>query len=145
MAQNNEGQEQRKVDGKENESNTPDFILAQYLESCLTAFNTATQQRENWYGRDPRPNSISSRGTFCSSAKGHNNSLFTNHHRYTSTNNPQGRGKMKPSERIYQLVKEEIKGSDGLFLSIEMSDRITLKMILRYLDEQSEKERHEKA
>ncbi len=40
---------------KENESNTPDFILAQYLESCLTAFNTATQQRDNWYGRDPRP------------------------------------------------------------------------------------------
>jgi len=40
---------------KENDSNTPDFILAQYLISCLDAFNQAVQQRENWYGRDPRP------------------------------------------------------------------------------------------
>lgn len=40
---------------KENESNTPDFILAMYLENCLKAFNEATGQRENWYGRDPRP------------------------------------------------------------------------------------------
>jgi len=39
----------------ENESNTPDWILAQYLISCLAAFTRATQQRENWYGRDPRP------------------------------------------------------------------------------------------
>ena len=36
-------------------SNTPDFILAQYLKICLDAFDTATQQREHWYGRDPRP------------------------------------------------------------------------------------------
>ena len=41
----------------ENESNTPDYILAQYLISCLSAFTQATQQRENWYGRDPRPSS----------------------------------------------------------------------------------------
>jgi hypothetical protein len=40
---------------KENESNTPDFILAQYMASCLAAFTTAVQLRENWYGRDPRP------------------------------------------------------------------------------------------
>ena len=39
----------------ENDSNTPDFILAQYLMGCLQAYNTATQQRETWYGRDPRP------------------------------------------------------------------------------------------
>ena len=39
----------------ENTSNTPDFILAQYLTSCLLAFDTATQQRANWYGHDPRP------------------------------------------------------------------------------------------
>ena len=36
-------------------SNTPDSVLAQYLESCLLAFDTAVQQRENWHGRDPRP------------------------------------------------------------------------------------------
>ena len=39
----------------ENASNTPDYILAQYLIACLSAFNVATQQRETWYGRDPRP------------------------------------------------------------------------------------------
>ena len=43
---------------KENASNTPDFILAQYIESSLTAFETATQQRETWYGRDARPSPI---------------------------------------------------------------------------------------
>ena len=37
---------------EENISNTPDFILAQYMKACLDAFNTATQQRETWYGRD---------------------------------------------------------------------------------------------
>ena len=36
----------------ENESNTPDFILAQYLVGCLSAWNTAVQQREKWYGRN---------------------------------------------------------------------------------------------
>lgn len=40
---------------KENESNTPDFILAQYIEGALAAFTTAVQQRETWYGRDARP------------------------------------------------------------------------------------------
>jgi len=38
----------------ENASNTPDFILAQYLLGCLAAWNTAVQQRETWYGRDSR-------------------------------------------------------------------------------------------
>lgn len=40
---------------QENASNTPDFILAQYLSACLLAFETAIQQREAWYGRDARP------------------------------------------------------------------------------------------
>lgn len=35
----------------ENESNTPDLILAEYLNACLASFNVATQQREKWYGR----------------------------------------------------------------------------------------------
>lgn len=39
----------------ENASNTPDYILAQYLLGCLAAFNTAVQQRETHCGRDPRP------------------------------------------------------------------------------------------
>lgn len=40
---------------RENASNTPDWILAQYIEGCLLSFETATQQREAFYGRDPRP------------------------------------------------------------------------------------------
>ena len=40
---------------QENESNTPDYILAQYLLGCLSAWNRAIQQRETWYGRDARP------------------------------------------------------------------------------------------
>ena len=39
----------------ENQSNTPDYILAQYMHACLLAFTTAVQQRETWYGRDARP------------------------------------------------------------------------------------------
>ena len=39
----------------ENGSNTPDFILANYLQDCLRIFNVTVQQRENWYGRDPKP------------------------------------------------------------------------------------------
>lgn len=39
----------------ENDSNTPDWILAQFLIGCLSRFNQAVQQREKWYGRDPRP------------------------------------------------------------------------------------------
>lgn len=45
---------------RENESNTPDWILSNYIENCLLAFNTAVQQRENYYGRDPRPTEIKS-------------------------------------------------------------------------------------
>lgn len=35
---------------RENASNTPDFILADYLQACLEAFEFATVQRESWYG-----------------------------------------------------------------------------------------------
>lgn len=40
---------------QENASNTPDFILAQFLLGCLAAWNQGVQQRETWYGRDARP------------------------------------------------------------------------------------------
>ena len=39
----------------ENTSNTPDWILSQYLISCLDAFDQAVQQREKFYGRDAKP------------------------------------------------------------------------------------------
>jgi acyl carrier protein len=34
----------------ENESDTPDFILAQYLRACLDAFKVAVRERDRWYG-----------------------------------------------------------------------------------------------
>ena len=43
---------------QENASNTPDFILAQYLQGCLAVFAQAVQQRETWYGRDARPSCL---------------------------------------------------------------------------------------
>lgn len=39
---------------QENGSNTPDFILAQFLIGCLAAWNAAVTRRETWYGRDNR-------------------------------------------------------------------------------------------
>lgn len=36
---------------KENESNTPDFILAEYLNNCLAVFNITSKARENFYGK----------------------------------------------------------------------------------------------
>jgi len=35
----------------ENDSNTPDFILAKYLANCLKNFNEIVNDRERWYGR----------------------------------------------------------------------------------------------
>lgn len=35
---------------EENKSNTPDFILAQFILGCLKSFNHATQDRDKWYG-----------------------------------------------------------------------------------------------
>lgn len=37
----------------ENGSDTPDFILAEYIRGCLAAFNKAVKAREKWYGRQP--------------------------------------------------------------------------------------------
>lgn len=36
----------------ENGSNTPDFILAEYLLECLSAFDRASRAREKWYGKE---------------------------------------------------------------------------------------------
>ena len=37
---------------KENGSDTPDFILADFLEGCLNLFDLTIKTREKWYGRD---------------------------------------------------------------------------------------------
>lgn len=34
---------------KENESDTPDFILAQYLQQTLTVWNATTKERDRWW------------------------------------------------------------------------------------------------
>jgi hypothetical protein len=34
----------------ENGSNTPDFILAEYMLSCLAAYNSATKKTREWQG-----------------------------------------------------------------------------------------------
>jgi hypothetical protein len=39
------------LNGYENPSNTPDFILAEYLKNCLDAYNNAVQDRAAWYNR----------------------------------------------------------------------------------------------
>ena len=35
---------------RENDSNTPDFLLAEFMMSCLDAFELASNKREVWYG-----------------------------------------------------------------------------------------------
>lgn len=40
---------------KENGSNTPDFVLANYLCDCLRSWDLACSQREHWYGVHHRP------------------------------------------------------------------------------------------
>lgn len=37
---------------QENESDTPDFVLAEYLVGCLEVFNATINRRESWYGRE---------------------------------------------------------------------------------------------
>lgn len=39
----------------ESGSDTPDFLLAEYLRSCLVAFNIAITKRDLWYGKTPTP------------------------------------------------------------------------------------------
>jgi hypothetical protein len=34
----------------ENGSNTPDFMLAGFLNSCLDAFDHTVRERDKWYG-----------------------------------------------------------------------------------------------
>lgn len=38
----------------ENGSDTPDFILAEYLVDCLKTFDKAIMTREKWYDRLPK-------------------------------------------------------------------------------------------
>lgn len=37
---------------QENTSDTPDFILAEYMQSCLSAYEVAVTRRDEWFGVD---------------------------------------------------------------------------------------------
>lgn len=39
----------------EGRSNTPDYILAEYIGECLHAFENATMRRDAWWGVHLRP------------------------------------------------------------------------------------------
>lgn len=40
---------------RENESNTPDFILGEFLVNCLEAMEGAIRERDDWYSIHPYP------------------------------------------------------------------------------------------
>ena len=40
---------------RENGSNTPDFLLAEFLHDVLDAFDDTVKQRAKWYGRLDTP------------------------------------------------------------------------------------------
>ena len=42
-------------ESRENDSNTPDFILAEFMMNCLDAFELANNKREVWYGVELNP------------------------------------------------------------------------------------------
>lgn len=42
----------------ENTSNTPDFILAEFMLRCLNAFDTGISDRERWYGHRHAPGGV---------------------------------------------------------------------------------------
>jgi hypothetical protein len=42
----------------ENGSDTPDYILAEYLVGCLEAFDRAVTRRTAWYSRGKEPVSL---------------------------------------------------------------------------------------
>lgn len=52
-------------------SDTPDFILANYIMNCLDTFTVITKQREKWYGRGlkARDNEVNSNMDILQSAK----------------------------------------------------------------------------
>lgn len=36
----------------ESQSDTPDFLLAEYMIKCLDAFNELMKKRKKWYGKE---------------------------------------------------------------------------------------------
>lgn len=51
------------LNGSEDDSNTPDYVLARYLSDCLESFNRAVNTRERFHGRDPEKFEFHDRNT----------------------------------------------------------------------------------
>ena len=43
---------------RENESNTPDFILANFMLGCLATGEALIKEREKWYGVECSPGAV---------------------------------------------------------------------------------------
>ena len=43
---------------REEASNTPDFVLAEFIDNALFAFNVAVNAREHWYEREASPDHL---------------------------------------------------------------------------------------
>jgi len=43
---------------KENGSDTPDWILAEYMSATLELFDSTVRAREKWHGRAPEPTRV---------------------------------------------------------------------------------------
>ncbi len=58
-------------ESRENDSNTPDFLLAEFMMKCLDAFELASNRREVWYGVELEPGrSVSKDDIFGAVARG---------------------------------------------------------------------------
>jgi len=49
---------------KEGKSNTPDFVLVEYIRKQLEAWNVAVRLREKWYGRPPTHDQLAEKQAF---------------------------------------------------------------------------------
>jgi hypothetical protein len=42
----------------DNDTNTPDFLLASFLDAVLAVFSSVMEQRDEWQGMEPKPASV---------------------------------------------------------------------------------------
>jgi hypothetical protein len=53
----------------ENGSDTPDWILAQYIMDALTSYERAVIRRDHWYSFDPLKRGVVARADMCKPPK----------------------------------------------------------------------------
>jgi len=52
------------ISNLENRSNTPDYILADYLIGCLLSYEKTVEANNKWHGRNPKEPTIEGTGDF---------------------------------------------------------------------------------